>query len=164
MKSRIVSAIIAVLLLPFFAVGQGQDAPIISKSQLPHICASVSTAEDCAALWQRVRPKTKDGHSWLFAAVSSVGHTKGVFGGDIPTVTLHLFDPENSNPVEQDHIWIVTADPSYGKGMRLLPEHAYLMYRDGETRSTYGFMVVWSDDMDKKGHPKAELHAIAGEL
>jgi len=99
---------------------------------------------------------------WLDAKVISIGHISNN-GETIPTATIVLFDPGNSNPRAQQQTWVIMLQAAYSKtNVNLRVGTEFKAYRSGETSAIYGFLVIRF--LDAKGHEKSELHPILDSL
>lgn len=99
--------------------------------------------------------------AWLDGNVVECGHTSGNNGAQIPTCSVVLEDPGNSNPFARRETWIVTVQAYAGRTNADLHVGAHIKaYRTGETSQLYGFLEV--QYLDKKGKEKQELHPILG--
>ena len=101
---------------------------------------------------------------WLDGIVVAVGHTTSDYGGrQIPTATVVLADPGNSNPDIRLRVLVVTMQAqSWGKTHvdLSLKDTRFKAYETG--RDSLGPMQIrYTDD---KGHVKSEGHAILNEL
>jgi hypothetical protein len=125
---------------------------------LPKWCASVSTPEDCVALWKRVQPRTSDrnGNLLLLTVVTEAGHVTGTWGQEYPSVTIAMFDPDNSNPYLRVRTLIVPALPWFG-GTQLQVNHMYLGYCESSNVDLGYAMILGTD---KKGRPRIGKYAI----
>ena len=102
--------------------------------------------------------------AWLDGKVVAVGHVSNDDGQEIPTATIVLYDPGNSNPLARQQVWVVTSDAYLARKTRvdLTVGTSFKAYRSGETSSIYGFLVVRY--VDDKGREKSELHPILNAL
>jgi len=99
-------------------------------------------------------------HIWMGGKVVESGYTRGLRGDRIPTVTVEMLDPENSNPNLRRITLIVTAAPATNaRNIDLTVGMEFQAYRIG---TGYGGLMV--QVQDQKGHTKTELHLVAGEL
>ncbi len=98
---------------------------------------------------------------WLTGIVLESGFTTSEYGNRIPTVTVELLDPHNSNPDIRKQILIITTGEimSNRSKVNLSVGAMFQAYRVG---SGYGGLMVRYED--KKGRTKSELHQIANEL
>ena len=100
--------------------------------------------------------------AWLDAKVVAVGHVSNN-GQQIPTATIVLLDPENSNPLARKQVLVVTLQAYSSKThVSLDVGTLFKAYRGIETARAYGFLVVRF--VDDKGHEKSEFHLIMQEL
>lgn len=100
---------------------------------------------------------------WLDGTVVAVGHVASDSGTSVPSATIVLRDPGNSDPASREQIWVVTAGAYLAKTMVELKEGAlFKAYRTGETSRIYGYVVV--KYADKKGRDKGDFHLILKAL
>jgi hypothetical protein len=103
---------------------------------------------------------------WLDGTVMATGTTPSSTGGvRLPSVSVRVLDPENSNPLERVHTWVIVQYPlGSGKPGKIdLPIGAsFKAYQAYETGSSYGCLAL--QYRDKKGRVRTEMHQIVADI
>jgi hypothetical protein len=105
-----------------------------------------------------------DDKVWLDGKVVAVGHVAANNGHQVPTATVALYDPGNSNPLARKQVWVISMEATFAQKTlaKLTVGSAFKAYRTGETRAVYGSLAVRY--LDDKGRERSELHTIAQAL
>lgn len=104
----------------------------------------------------------KDKPAWLDGKVVAVGHVAAADGHQVPTATIVLYDPENSDPTARKRAWIVTIEAAQAKTMVDL-SIVGATFKAYESRLPAGSLIIMRY-IDKKGREQSEWHQIAASL
>jgi hypothetical protein len=103
---------------------------------------------------------------WLDGTVMATGTTPSSTDGvRLPSVSVQVLDPDNSNPLERVHTWVIVQYPlGSGKPGKIdLPVGAtFKAYQAYETGSSYGCLAL--QYQDKKGRGRTEMHRIVAGI
>ena len=102
------------------------------------------------------------GRDWLDGKVIESGYTRDMNGHRVPTVTVVLLDPGNSNPDIRRQTLIVTAASAVDSRKSEVDLSVGMEFQAYRVGTGYGGLMMRYQD--KKGNTKSELHMVAGEL